>query len=201
MLIWFVEDPDFLADPRATLYLSAIQGPDVSRQLQTPMISFPLNFRGIIAIAVGLIIMTIIYIKNNSREKKDYAKTTGEIVYLDKRLGELPSRDVGKYRYLKLQGYPYPFEIFVGKDPGDFGPKYEQIDHLQPGNIVSVFYYETDNTHSEKINRYIQFIDKGEISFFERGDSQRTLGVFMIGFCGLLIAGAFTLWKLKKIEF
>src|SRR5690242_18263935 len=104
------------------------------------MIPVPLTFRGITAISIVLAIMAIFYVKNNSREKKDYAKTTGEIVYLDKHLGELPFRDVGKYRYLKLEGYEYPFEIFVGKDPGDFSPKYDQIDDLKPGDRVSVFY-------------------------------------------------------------
>lgn len=122
-------------------------------------------------------------------------------MYLNKHLGELPFRDIGKYRYLMLQGYPFPFEIFVGKDPGDFSPKYDQIDNLRPGDVVSVFYYETEYTQEEKINRYIQFIDKGETSFFEQGDSQWTMAWVAVGLMCFVIAGAFALWKFKKIEF
>src|SRR5688572_31445043 len=109
------------------------------------MIPIPLNLRGIIAVSILLTVMTIVYIQMNSKGKFEYEKTTGKILYLEKELGQLPVRHVGKYRYLQVDGYKYPFEIFVGNESGDFKPKFEQIDNLKPGDIITVFYYETEH--------------------------------------------------------
>ncbi len=165
------------------------------------MISVPLNLRGIIAVSISLTGLMIVYIQLNSKEKIEYEKTTGQIVYLDKQLGQLPTRHIGKYRYLEVNGYEYPFEIFVGNESGDFKPKFEKIDKLTVGDTITVFYYQTENTTSEGLNRFIQFIDKKNESFFERGDSGKTLGIVLISFCVLLIIGGVVLWRLKKISF
>jgi hypothetical protein len=165
------------------------------------MISIPLNLRGIIAVSIALTGFMIFYIQKNSKEKNEYEKTTGQIVYLDKQLGQLPVRDLGKYRYLEVNGYKYPFEIFVGNESGDFKPKYEKIDNLILGDTISVYYYQTEDTMNEGINRFIQFIDKNEESYFERGNSSKTLGAIVISICGLLTIGGLILWKKGKIAF
>ncbi len=165
------------------------------------MIPVPFNLRGIIAVSIILAALMIVYIQKNSKEKSEYEKTTGQIIYLDQQLGELPLRDPGKYRYLKVEGYEYPFEIFVGKESGDFKPKFEKIDNLKPGDTVTVFYYQTENTRSVGINRFIQFIDKNNDSYFEIGDSIKTMGAVIICLCALITVGGFVLWKMKKISF
>ena len=85
-----------------------------------------------------------------------------------------------KHRYLKIDTYPYIFEIFIGKDVGDFKPKYEQIDNLKIGDKIHIYYDELIDTRLEKINRLAQFIDKDGVSFFERGTSDVTMGIFAI---------------------
>ena len=165
------------------------------------MISVPLNLRGIIAVSVALTGLMIVYIQMNSKEKIEYEKTTGQIIYLDKQLGQLPVRDLGKYRYLEVDGYEYPFEIFVGNESGDFKPKFEKIDNLNLGDTITVFYYQTEDVQNEGINRFIQFIDKKDDSYFERGNSSKTLGAVVISICVLLTIGGLTLWKMKKIKF
>ncbi len=165
------------------------------------MIHIPLNLRGIIAVSIVLAALAIVNIQMNSKGKVEYEKTTGQIIYLDKQLGQLPTRNLGKYRYLEVDGYAYPFEIFVGNESGDFKPKFEQIDNLVLGDTVTVFYYQTGNTKEERINRFIQFIDKGDRSYFERGDSSKTLGVVLVFMCMLLAIGGLILWKMKKIKF
>jgi hypothetical protein len=167
-----------------------------------PMISLSINnLRGIIAISIVLMTMTIVYIQLNSKEKSEYEKHTGQITYLDKQLGNLPVRHLGKYRYLKIDSYEYPFEMFVGNESGDFKPKFEQIDELKLGDTVTVYYYQTNDVTKKGINRFVQFIDKENVSYFERGNSQKTLGVVMISICVLLLIGGVILWKKKKIEF
>lgn len=165
------------------------------------MISPKVNLRGIIAVSIVMIVMMIVHINLMSKEKEDYDQTSGELIYLDKQLGQLPSRHMGKYRYLEVEGYEYPFEIFIGKETGDFKPKFEQIDNLRLGDTITVYYYETEYTRDEGINRYIQFIDKNEDPFFERGNSGVTLGGFIILLCVLLIIGGIVLWRLEKIPF
>lgn len=165
------------------------------------MISVPLNLRGIIAISVTMVILTIAFIYMNSKEKSEYENSIGQITYLDRQLGELPVRNIGKYRYLMIATYDYPFEIFVGNESGDFKPKFEQIDNLKVGDTVSVFYYQTENTMMEGINRFIQFVDKDDKSFYERGSSNRTLGIVLILLSVLLATGGLILWKTNRIKY
>lgn len=164
------------------------------------MISIPLNLRGIIAVSIALSIGMIFYIQMNSKKKFEYEKTAGPITYLDKQLGQLPVRDMGKYRYLIVDDYEYPFEIFVGNESGDFKPKFEQIDNLKLGDTITVFYYQTEDTKNEGINRFIQFIDKKNDSYFERGNSSKTLGIVVISLCVLLAIAGVVLWKMEKIK-
>ena len=164
------------------------------------MISIPLNLRTIIAVAVTLTAVMIAYVQLNSKEKIEYDKITGQIIYLEQQLGQWPTRDLGKYRYLKVAGYEYPFEIFIGDESGDFKPKFEKIDQLKLGDTVTVFYYQTENTMNEQLNRFIQFIDKNDSSYFERGDSSKTLAAVVICICMLMTIGGFILWKMKKIS-
>ena len=165
------------------------------------MISIPINLRGIIAVSIAITVIMIVYIQSNSKEKSEYEKNTGQITYLEKQLGDLPVRHLEKYRYLKIDSYEYPFEIFVGNESGDFKPKFEQIDKLKLGDTVTIYYYQTNDVIKDGINRFVQFMDKENISYFERGNSQKTLGVVVISICILLLIGGVVLWKKKKIEF
>ena len=163
--------------------------------------AYPHNLRGIIIIAILMAALMFWYIHMNSKQKKDYESITGQITYLGKTYKELPNRDFEKYRYLKVRGYGYPFEIFIGKDRRDFKPKFEQLNKLKTGDTITVYYYETNNTIETGINRFVQFIDKKNQSFFERGDSSKTLGIIVIGLCGLLIILGIELYKRKKVSF
>ncbi|MCU0443688.1 MAG: hypothetical protein MUE85_02140 [Microscillaceae bacterium] len=41
---------------------------------------------------------------------------------------------------LKVKGYPKTFELFIGKDFGDFSPEFEKIDDLKLGDKIDVFF-------------------------------------------------------------
>ena len=165
------------------------------------MIFTPMNLRGIIAVSITLTVAMIVYIQLNSKDKFEYEKITGQITYLDNQRGNLPVRHFGKYRYLQIDNYQYPFEIFVGSETGDIRPKFEQIDKLILGDTVTVYFYQTDNTIKEGINRFIQFIDKKNISYFERRNSSKKIGGVIISLCVLLLIGGIVLWKMQKIDF
>ena len=105
----------------------------------------PLSFRVISTISGILIAFMIYVILLNSKAKTDYQKLSGSIIYLDKQFEEYPNRDLGKYRYLKLNTYPYIFEMYSDEQSS-------RIDSLKVGENVDVYYYEINNTHSEQIN-------------------------------------------------
>ncbi|MPR34001.1 hypothetical protein [Salmonirosea aquatica] len=100
---------------------------------------------------------------------------------------------------MKIENYRFPFEIFVGNDEGDFKPKYENIDNLKEGDIISVYFYEIENTKKEGLNRFVQFIDKDNISFFERSNSTRTVAYIIISLSIILLFFGLLMWKLGKI--
>jgi len=165
------------------------------------MIIVPINLRGIIGVSIFLIILMISYVKLSSKDKNDYLHVNGEITYLEKQFKNLPSRDLGKYRYIKIQSYRYPFEIFVGNESGDFKPKFEQIDNLKLGDSITIYFYEINNTYSEEINRFTQFIDKESESYFVRGDGSRTIGLIVIVASIALALGGIVMWKMKRLDF
>lgn len=64
----------------------------------------PLNFRVVLAICTLITLVIVWSIFMNSKDKQDYNHVSGKINYMNKVLGELPNRDLGKYRYLPVVG-------------------------------------------------------------------------------------------------
>lgn len=157
------------------------------------------TLKKILFVCLSLFVMIVVFLFQNSKEKDEYLSITGYVEFMENSYKGFPKRNLGKYRYLKVDGYPYPFELFVGKDAGDFKPKFEQIDKLKQGDLVTVYYYETDNTHEEQINRFVQFVDKEGVSFFEIGNVHKVLGYFMLFLIFLLAVGGYVLYKKGKI--
>jgi hypothetical protein len=91
----------------------------------------PLRFRVIVLISIFLIIMAIVLMNRDSKSKTEYGKITSSVTYVGKKFGDLPNRDFGKYRYITLKDYPFPFEIYVGKESGDLKAKSENIDSIK----------------------------------------------------------------------
>lgn len=148
-----------------------------------------------------MLIVTFIFIDKSAKDKNEYTETKGVITFLGQKYEQWPNRNFGKYRYLEIDNYSYPFEIFIGIDKGDFSPKFQNLDLLKIGDSIQVYYYETDHTRLEKLNRFVQFIEKENILFYERGNSQRILGTVILMIWLLLLAFATYLWKSGKIKF
>jgi hypothetical protein len=152
----------------------------------------PLSFRVISFIAAILIAAMIYMIMLSSKEKTDYQKLSGKVIYLDKQYEKYPLRDLGKYRYLKIDTYPYIFEMYSDEQSN-------RIDILKVGDNVDAYFYETNNTHSEQINRFLQYIEKDNKVFFQRGNISQIVGIVVIGLSILLIIVCFVLYKKGKI--
>ncbi|WP_138992788.1 hypothetical protein [Larkinella sp. C7] len=150
--------------------------------------------------AFFILLLGSILLLRGEKDKNEFHSISGKIIYQGKQFEQHPNRDLGKYRYIQVKEYPYPFEIFIGKDAGDFKPKFERIDELKVGEVITVYYDETQNTKDERLNRLVQYIDRKTEPYYARGTWDKTLGKFII-VCGLLIATAvFFLKKAGKLS-
>jgi hypothetical protein len=162
------------------------------------LVHLPTRFSSIVIASVLIFIASGVIIKRDSKSKNEYSKITGVITYYDKVYGELPYRHAGKYRYLKINNYPYVFELFIGKDFGDFKPDFESLDKLRKGDSICIYGYETSDTKRDRINRNVQFIDNNNQLYFKKGDASRIIAITMSVFSfGLLIIGFILLKKGK----
>jgi hypothetical protein len=154
------------------------------------------SFRGLLIIALIIISIGFLIVYQNGKKKTNYLKSTGKIEFLNKKYQNLPFRDTDDYRYLKIKNYPYLFEIY---EP-NHKPNPLKIDDLKIGDIIDVYYYETENTKEEKINRYIQFIDKSNKAYFIRDGFQKQGGIIVVFLGIIIIIISFELWKRGKLE-
>lgn len=130
------------------------------------------------------------------REK--YTAVTGVITHIGPRFKSLPHSSPGKYRYIQLDGRRPVFEIFTGKDWGDFSPASERLDALKARDTVTIYY---DDRHFDPdVNRLATYVDKGGENYYKKGHAGRPLMIGGAVFCLLSIAGLFILKRLGKIH-
>lgn len=154
------------------------------------------SVRGVILASFVISILSILVIKENSKTKLEYLKSTGKVEFLEQIYKNLPTRDKGEFRYLKVDSYPYPFEIYKSNSK----PTQKKLDELKVGDLVDIYFYETGNTFEVGLNRYTQFLDSNGESYFIRNSFQKNTGYVLLGLCGLLLLVALVLWKLKKLK-
>lgn len=141
----------------------------------------------------------IFLIARANKPKADFQKLTGKITYL---LNKLPNEEVrkeGKERYLQLENSDRIFNIFVGRDWGDFKPKFEIIDSLKIGDNIELYYDDNYTTESNQINNLTQYIDNNGKAFFIKGKMDETFGKFLMGISTLGILVLFLLKRKGKI--
>ena len=154
------------------------------------------SFRGVIYTSLFVIGLGIFVIINNSKEKSEYEKVTGRIEFFSKEYQNLPTRDKGDYRYLKIETYPYPFEIY---EPNSIKTE-KKLDDLAKGDTIDIYFFETSYTGDDKLNRYVQFIDKDRQPYFVRNHFKEQLGYVIILLGILLVLMAYFFWKKGKLE-
>lgn len=160
-----------------------------------------LRFRYIVLFSLIIIAFSIFIINRDSKLKSEYSKITSTLIYLDDTYGELPNRNFGKYRYLAVENYPYIFELFIGKESSDFSPKFEKIDSLKLGDVITIYGYESSDIDKEGVNRNIQFIEKNDQLFFERGDATKIVGISLIIISIILVVLCFIFMKMGKLKY
>src|SRR5215210_6945581 len=78
--------------------------------------------------------LTMLLYTRSDKDKNSFNKIYGEVVYLEYSFGAHPMRNAGKYKYLKLNSHRKVFELFTGKDFGDFKPNFDKVESLSLGD-------------------------------------------------------------------
>jgi len=152
-----------------------------------------IKFRVIIVVCVAIILGSLYYISENSKNKKDLKQTTGVIVYLNKTFLNYPSTNKEKYRYLSIANYPLMFEMYA--DNQAF-----LIDKLKTGDVVTVYYNEVNENSNNGINSSLYFLEKDSKIYFKNTETYKTVCIVIIiitSFIGLI---SFILFKRGKLE-
>lgn len=147
-----------------------------------------------------VIVLGFLLFARADKSKSSFQNVSGIITSLSKSNKSSQIRDSSKFRYLQLNNFPKIFEIFIGKGSGDFKPQFEKIDELKVGDSVTVYFDENFKTQQDPINRLAYFIYKGQDAIFIKGDFEKYLAYFIIGFSLISILILVVLkWKGKII--
>ena len=109
-------------------------------------------------------------------------------------MGDMPNRDFGKYRYLEILNYQYPFEIYSDEQG-------KSIDSLKKGDIATVYFYENSFSGMDRINRFAQYIERNDKLYFKRTDFSKNLGYVMILLLLAMMVFFYLLYKKGKIPY
>lgn len=138
-----------------------------------------------------------------TKDKSEFESIKGKIDYFDKTFQEINYRNKGNHRFIHIVDFPVIFDIFVGKETGDFSPKFEKLDELKIGDEITVYYAEKTpfqkNTDS-RLNKTVQFIDRNEQPYFIRGNKDKYGGYAAIAFGIIMSIILLILKKVGKIK-
>jgi hypothetical protein len=137
---------------------------------------------------ITIIVLGFGILTRGQKQKQEFYRVAGPIISIGRTFPGAFNRHEEKMRYVQVGNYPKAFELFIGQDPGDFSPAFEQIDGLKAGDVVTIYYDEEQSQagDSEIVNRLAQFIDKGQKPYFIRGSKDKLGGYSIIG-AGVLI--------------
>ncbi|WP_162127079.1 hypothetical protein [Flavobacterium phycosphaerae] len=157
----------------------------------------PIFIKGSIANIVIIAFGIHIY-ANSLKSKSEFETVKGKIDYIGDSFENLNPRDT---RYIHIEGYPLVFQVFIGKETGDFSPKFEQLDKLKIGDEIIA--YHSDITPLQKnrdtrLDKNLEFIDKDNKPYFVKGNKNKIGGIFFISVGLFLTIGLIVLKKLKK---
>jgi hypothetical protein len=146
---------------------------------------------------ITILVLGFGILTRGQKKKEGFQRVSGSVVGIAHTMAGQSNRHEGKMRYLQVSGYSKPFELFIGKDPGDFSPAFEALDKLKTGDVVTVYYDEDETNAADAavVNRLAQFIDQGQQPYFIRGSKDKYGGYFFISLAACMGVGLLLLKK------
>lgn len=133
------------------------------------------------------------------KSKLAFPSIKGVVESIGNKSSIYPNKNPDKYRYLKLEGFPKPFEIFVGKEAGDFTPALDKLDSIKPGDTLVIYYDDNPLVKNAPVNRMAFFIDRGKEPVFVKGSWGKYIAYFIAAVSVLTLVWVVRLWKKGKI--
>jgi hypothetical protein len=131
----------------------------------------------------GVIIICIASLINSGKAKSELQRVDGTIIHISNAHEQYPGKDSTRFRFIEIDRYPKPFELFIGQGVGDFSAEFEHSDHLGMGDSITVYYRETEKTTAAPTNNLVHYIDRGNESIFVLGNAKKSLIYSIIVFC------------------
>lgn len=116
-----------------------------------------------------------------TRSKEDYYTLKGKISYLEDTIGKHKNRAT---KFLKIENNPTVFDIFVGKESGDFSPELDKTDELRVNDEVTIYFSSTSTKQQFDqlpMNNSIQFIEKNNEIIFQEGTKSKIATYIIFG--------------------
>ena len=159
----------------------------------------PIFKKSLIGSAIIIVLGAALYSKSG-KTKTEYETVSGKIDFIDNHFDNLHPRD---HRFIHIEGQERLFDIFIGKETGDFSPEFEKIDDLSVGDTITV--YHSDDTPLQKnkdlrLNKNVEFIDKNSQPYFIRGTKNKLGGIAFMAIGSFFVIGLIALKKSRKID-
>ena len=145
------------------------------------------------------VFLGVFIIARSEKSKSEFTKVSGRLISINNSNQFAPRQDTSKFRYLLIDSYPKIFEIFIGKDFGDFKSKFENIDNLRANDDITIYFDNNFQTEDDPINRLTYFIDKGQERIFVKGTWEKNMGIFLTGLSLLIFVALLILKQKGKI--
>ena len=156
----------------------------------------PTYFGSMISVVL-LFFLGVSLIAKSQKGKESFYHITSPITSIADSPNDAPEAHEEDIRYLQLKTYPVTFELTIGNKSGFFNPRFERIDELKTGDIITI-YFENIKPSNSNSNRKVQFIDKNEQPYFIRGRGDIYVGCTAIGFSILLMVAILTYRKQNR---
>jgi hypothetical protein len=146
---------------------------------------------------IATIIAFGLYLFNRgTKDKNDFIKITGKIIYYSDSYLDIRRPDPCKY--LQITNYQRVFEIYCDKasDGHTLPFKYNDI---KLGDIVDLYFDENSFENDKRTNKEMKFIDEKGVPIFISKANDLISGLCFIGVGLIILIGLIILKKLGKI--
>ncbi len=135
--------------------------------------------------------LTLKLLYQQDKPKSEHLHVQRRIASIAKTYQDLPSRDASNYRYLILQNFYKPLELFIGHGRFEFAPEVDKVDQLEPGDVIDVCYEDVYKEEEQSVRRGVYTIEKNNVPFYKEGNSRKPLangimGIIVVTLIGLL---------------
>ena len=151
--------------------------------------------------SIFIITFGIILFLRLDKKLSDLNQIKGEVTFYSQNLPGLTNHKDNKHRFLRLDQNQFAFEFYIGKDFGDFKPKFEKLDIIAIGDSVTVYFEDKlpfQDGQKAILNKDAQYVYLDGEPIFIRGNKDK-YGAYFFLITGMLLLSISGYLKYAKI--